>query len=121
MAKARNDSFSHFKIVQKGAFDLIAKVNDRFIASLADNTNPVISEINVLDIESHALRNADPGPEQKSNESNITLPCLVIVSQGFAGEGLTAVLNIIEKDGYLVGVQSNKGLVLIIWLRKRYP
>ena len=123
MSEAGLYTLSHLKIISESIFDLITEVYDRLVSAFAegeedllydrlvsafsDDPDPIIPEIQILDIKTDTLRDTDPGAEQERHERNVALPGLIVVGQSLAGEGLAAVLNIIEKDSHLIGIQPN--------------
>ena len=94
MTGHRSNPPADLKVVLQCPLNFLTEVNDRLISALPDNTDPVISEINIFDIESDALGDTDPGSEKKRDKSEVALFCLFIVGKSFSLESLFTVFDV---------------------------
>ena len=57
----RGDSLPDLQIVFERAFNLLAEVDHCLVTALADDPDPVVSEVQVLHVEPDTLGDTDPG------------------------------------------------------------
>ena len=70
----------------------------------------VVLKVQILDVESHTLRDPDAGPQEQRHQRQIAFDRAVMVFFCLTGERSAAVLNMIEQKRYLVAVQTDDGL-----------
>ena len=115
MTGHRSNPPADLKVVLQCPLNFLTEVNDCLIPALSDNTDSVVSEINIFDIKSDALGDTDPGSEKKRDKSEVALFCLFIVGKSFSLQGLLTVFNVIEKNRHLISLQSNYRSLVDLW------
>ena len=112
MSDTGRDSFSDFEIITERLLDFRSKIDDGLVSAFPDDADSVVPEIDVLHIEADTFRDTDTGAKKQSNDREISFTGLIIIGKSFSAQCTSAVLNVIQKNGYLIGIQANDGLFM---------
>ena len=86
-----------FQIVLQCSLHLLTEIDDSLVAAFAQDSDTVVSEIDIPDIQADALRNADARSEQQRQDSHI--PYFGSLMEAFLSLGQPrSFLHLIQKD-----------------------
>ena len=106
MARLRGLVLPPLDIRTQCIFDFVAEIDGDLLAALAMDMDAIVVEVNVIYIETHALRNTDAGTEHQRHHGLITKLGLIVEGLLVAGE-LLAVFDLIEEIGDFVSIESD--------------
>ena len=116
MAVLGKDLLSLFQIVFQGGFHFIAEVDDGLIAAFPMHADALFLEIDIFKIKADTFRNADPGAEKESEESDVAQAGLIIETLLVFGE-LRACVSFVQHIVHLICIQTDDRFLMK--LRKR--
>ena len=106
MSCARCDSFPYLKVVAKSFLDFRTEVDNGLISAFSDDADTVIPKVKILYVQTDTFRHSNARSEQESYDGKITFACFFIVAQGFSGELIATVFDIIEKNCDLIRIEA---------------
>ena len=116
MAVFGKDLLSLFQIVFQGGFHFIAEVDDGLIAAFPMHADALFLEIDIFKIKADTFRNADPGAEKESEESDVAQTGLIMETLLVFGE-LRACVRFVQHIVHLICIQTDDRFLMK--LRKR--
>ena len=116
MAVLGKDLLSLFQIVFQGGFHFIAEVDDGLIAAFPMHADALFLEIDIFKIKADTFRNADPGAEKESEESDVAQTGFIMETLLIFGE-LRAGVRFVQHIVHLIRIQTDDRFLMK--LRKR--
>ena len=116
MAVLGKDLLSLFQIVFQGGFHFIAEVDDGLIAAFPMHADALFLEIDIFKIKADTFRNADPGAEKESEESDVAQTGLIMETLLVFGE-LRACVRFVQHIVHFIRIQTDDRFLMK--LRKR--
>ena len=109
----RKDLLAFLEICLQRLPDLVAEIDDRVVAALAVDPDPVLAEIDVLQVQADALADADPGAEKKRQHRDVADPRALVKSELPLRE-LRAVIDLLQERPHFALVQPDDGLLVAL-------
>ena len=104
--RARCYSFPYLKVVAKSFLDFRTEVDYGLVSAFSNDADTVIPKVKILYVQTDTFRHSNACSEQESYDGEITFACLLIVAQGFSGELIATVFDIIEKNCDLIRIEA---------------
>ena len=116
MAGQRRSSLpASLNVMGEGVRHLITKIDYHLVAALPGDGDPVVFKVYILNIQTHTFGHTDPGSQQKSQDGQIPVLRLPVISQGLSGQLFPGRLYKVQKHGHLVRIQPDNGLLMELW------